>query len=98
MLWAVICTDKPDTKALRDEYLDVHREFLTEREGQIFFSGPLQSDDASHNHGSLFILNVPDRAAAEEFAASEPFNRQGVFASVKVSRIRKGRFHADLAD
>lgn len=98
MLWTIYCIDKPDTKETRDKFLDVHRTYLTENEDILFFSGPLQTDDASLNHGSLFVLNVPGRAEAEAFAANEPFNKQGIFASIRIARIRKGRFNPDLAD
>lgn len=98
MFWAIYCIDKPDTKATRDEHLAVHREYLDEHKDKIFFSGPLQTDDASMNHGSLFIVKVPSRADAEAFAAYEPFNKNGVFESVRITRIRQGRYNASLAD
>ncbi|MFO1143032.1 MAG: YciI family protein [Amaricoccus sp.] len=98
MFWAVHCLDKPNSKGTRDEFLAVHRAYLDENAGILFFSGPLQNDDASANHGSLFILNVPGRGEAEAFAANEPFNQNGVFKSVTITRMRKGRYNPELAD
>ena len=31
MLWAVYCIDKPDTVAIRNEHLQVHRRYLDEK-------------------------------------------------------------------
>ena len=98
MLWAVICIDKPGTAAAREELLKVHREYLTTKDDIIFFSGPLQSDDASQALGSLFVLNVPGRKEAQAYIDAEPFNNAGIFVNVRISRMRKGRFQPQLAD
>lgn len=98
MLWAVYCLDNPNTAALREKHLAAHREYLTRNARKIFFSGPLQSDDAATNNGSLWILSVADRAEAQAFVDNEDFYRAGVFASVSIHRMRKGFFHPDLAD
>ena len=39
--------------------------------------------------GSLLIIDFPDRAAADSFAAGDPYGRAGLFASVRVSPWRK---------
>jgi uncharacterized protein len=98
MLWAVICEDNPNTAEKRAELLPAHREHLNKWDPVIFFSGPQQTDDASENVGSLFILNVPDRARAQEFIETETFYRAGIFAKVTIRRVRKGHFHPELAD
>ena len=54
MFCAVYCLDKPDTAALRDKHLTVHRAYLDTAQPIIFFSGPLQNDDASASLGSLY--------------------------------------------
>jgi uncharacterized protein len=98
MLWAIYCLDKPNTAAARSELLKVHRNYLDANVTNIFFSGPLQSDDAEHSFGSLFILNLKSRAEAEAFIENEPFNNAGVFEKVMIFRMRKGRFNPQLAD
>jgi len=40
---------------------------------------------------------VPDRAAAEAFAEGEPFRRAGLFATVKLSRMRRGQWNPAAA-
>jgi len=98
MLWAVYCIDKPDSAALRKEHLAAHVEYLKKNSGKIFLSGPLQSDDAAANVGSLWILKADSREAAQAFADNEVFVRAGVFQSVTVRRMRQGFFHPELSE
>ena len=97
MFCVVYCVDKPDSAALREKHLVEHRAYLDRAKSIIFFSGPLQNDDASASLGSLFILNVESRAQAEDYAANEPFNMAGVFETVIIYRLRKGRYNPALA-
>ena len=98
MFCAVYCLDKPDAAALREEHMVVHRAHLDKAASILFFSGPLQNEDASASLGSLFIFNVDSLSQAEEFIASEPFNKAGVFEKVVIHRMRKGRYNPALAD
>ncbi|MCC7080825.1 MAG: YciI family protein [Burkholderiales bacterium] len=98
MLWSISCIDTPNTAAKRAELLASHREYLNRWDPVIFFSGPQQTDDGSQAVGSLFILNVPSRARAQEFIDGETFYRAGVFETVTIRRLRKGHFHPELAD
>jgi uncharacterized protein len=98
MLWAICCFDKTNTTIARGGLLTVHRNYLDANVPNIFFSGPLQSDDAEQSLGSLFILNVKSRDEAQAFIDNEPFNNAGVFEKVNIFRIRKGRFNPHLAD
>lgn len=98
MLYSVYCQDHPDTAALREKHLVAHRAHLDAWRDRIFFSGPLQNDDASASLGSLFILNVTDRAEAERFIQTETFYNAGIFASVTIRRMRKGRYNPALIE
>ena len=98
MLYSVYCQDRENTAALREKHLKVHREYLDAWRDRIFFSGPLQSDDAQTALGSLFILNVADRGEAEDYIDNEPFNLNGVFATITIRRMRKGRYNPALID
>jgi len=53
----------------------------------IFVAGPLIEDGVMR--GSLLILDAPDRAAAEAFAAGDPYARAGLFASVEILEWKK---------
>ena len=92
MHYAVYCIDKPDSFEMRNDYRAEHRDYLNSQLDRIFFSGPLLADDGILQLGSLFILSVASRADAEDFIGREPYNRVGVFETVTILRMRKGRY------
>ena len=47
--------------------------------------------------GSVLIINVPNRAAADAFAAGEPFHRDGLFEQYTVTRMRRGQWNPATA-
>ena len=98
MLWVISCIDKPNSAALRAEHQKSHSAYLKSQDGIIFFSGPLQSDDGTENIGSLWVVNVNNRGEAKAFADGEAFTQAGVFASVTITRVRKGHLYPELAD
>lgn len=98
MLWVVFCTDNPDTEAIRALVLQPHRDYLAGQKGIIVLSGATQSDDGSQATGSLFVLNVGSRAEAKRFSDGDPFTQNGVFASVTITRMRKGQWNPAVAD
>lgn len=59
--------------------------------------GALLAEDGATRTGSVLIINVPDRAAAEAFSENEPFRKAGLFSSVKISRMRRGQWNPGAA-
>lgn len=59
--------------------------------------GALLAEDGTTRAGSVLIVNVPDRAAAEAFSAAEPFRKAGLFREVKITRMRRGQWNPDAA-
>ena len=45
----------------------------------------------------MLVLNVPGREAAEVFSVNKPFRRAGLFASVRITRMRCGQWIPDAA-
>lgn len=98
MLYSIYCLDNPNTEKLRDANRIAHRQYLDVWKDSLFFSGPLLDDnDENIQLGSLFILKVKDRAEAESYIHNEVFYTAGVFASVAIVRMRKGRYNPELA-
>jgi uncharacterized protein YciI len=64
---------------------EAHVAYLREHRDQIRFAGPLLSDDGEAA-GSLTLLDAPDRAAAEAWIASEPYNLAGAFGEIDITR------------
>ena len=59
--------------------------------------GAMLADDNETRIGSVLILNVPNREAAERFSENEPLRKAGTFASVKITRMRRGQWNPDAA-
>ncbi|MBA4423113.1 MAG: hypothetical protein C0390_08425 [Syntrophus sp. (in: bacteria)] len=77
MSFAIKIYDKPNSGALRDIGRQAHLDYLRKFEAQTLFAGPFLTDDGSTELGSLRILNLPDRTAAEHNVAEEPYIRVG---------------------
>ncbi len=82
MLVALIARDKPGALPVRQENRPLHVEYLKSGPA-VQQAGPLL-DAAGDMCGSLIILDVADMAAAEAWAASDPYAKAGLFASVEL--------------
>lgn len=87
MLFLIECRQVPDGQAIRDAHQDAHRAYLRDSPVDIKLAGPMVADDGGQRIGSVFIVDVPDRAAAEAFSAADPFRRHGLFATVTITRF-----------
>ena len=85
MIFAVLCKDKPDSLQLRMDTRPEHVAFLNDlnAKGELAFAGPFLDADGKPN-GSLVVVDVADRAAAEALAVADPYAGAGLFASVEV--------------
>ncbi|WP_372993322.1 YciI family protein [Sulfitobacter sp.] len=82
MLIALIAKDKADSLAVRQENRPAHVEYLKST-GCVSQAGPLLDADAQMC-GSLVILDVADMAAAQDWAANDPYAKAGLFADVQL--------------
>ena len=82
MFFALICHDKPGALALRMDNRADHLGYI-ETTGVVAQAGPLLDDDGGMV-GSLVILDVADRAAAQAWAAADPYARAGLFDRVDI--------------
>jgi len=98
MLWAIFCVDKPNTAAIRDSVLQPHRDYLGSQKGILVLAGATQNDEGTAAVGSLFIVNVNSRAEAKQFSDGDPFTQKGVFASITITRMRKGQWNPGAAE
>lgn len=98
MLWIISCTDKPNTAAVRASVLQPHRDYLQSQKGILVLSGATQTDDGTEAIGSLFVVNVSSRAEARAFSDGDPFTQKGVFATITITRMRKGQWNPGVAE
>lgn len=82
MFVALLAHDKADHSAVRQENRALHLEYLKSGD-QVAQAGPLLND-AGDMVGSLIILDVPDMAAAQEWANGDPYAKAGLFARVEL--------------
>jgi uncharacterized protein YciI len=98
MLWAISCTDKPNTAEARASVLQPHRDYLQSQKKILVLAGATQNDDGTEAIGSLFVVNVNSRAEAKKFSDGDPFTKIGVFASITITRMRKGQWNPEAAE
>ena len=82
MLFALICIDKPDHTDLRASTRAEHVAYL-KSSAMLSQAGPFLND-AGDMVGSLIILDVADKAAAEHWASEAPYAKVGLFESVEI--------------
>ncbi len=87
MLFAIICTDKPDSIALRLATRPTHLAYLITYAERLVEAGPLL-DGEGRPCGSLLVIDVADRAEAEGFAAEDPYAKAGLFESTVIRGYR----------
>ena len=95
MLYIIYQEDGPDSKALREAHKLAHFSYLEEHEDILVLGGAMLAEDNETRIGSVLILNVPDRETAERFSENEPLREAGTFASVKITRMRRGQWNPD---
>lgn len=88
MHYVLHCLDKPQSLEVRKANRDQHLAHLETVRDQILVAGPLL-DEEGGMIGSLLIIDFADRAAAEAFAAADPYAQAGLFQSVSITGYRK---------
>ncbi len=85
-LFAVICRDKPGALQTRIDTREAHLGFIRDT-GIVRMAGPLIENECMC--GSLLILEADDLAAAQDWAANDPYKSAGLFDSVEVVEWKK---------
>ena len=83
MLFALICTDKPNSVDLRMSVRPDHLTYLESLGAALKAAGPFTTEEGAPT-GSLVIIEAADRAAAKAMAENDPYARAGLFASVEI--------------
>src|SRR6185295_3020577 len=83
-LWYLRAYAKPGLDARRAELFKEHGAYLAAREADLVVRGGVFAEDGKTWLGSAMVVALPDRKAAEAFAAGEPFCRNGLLERVAV--------------
>lgn len=86
-LFAFRCLDKPGSLDLRVATREAHLAYLGGFADALKLAGPLLGEDDKPIGSALFV-ELEDRAAAEAFAANDPYAQAGLFASVDITGFR----------
>lgn len=87
MFHVIICTDKPDHLQTRLDNREAHLAYLKES-GVVVQAGPTLDADGQMA-GSILVLDVPTRDAAEVWAAGDPYAKAGLFAQVRIEAWKR---------
>jgi len=97
MLYVLYMEDGPRSAEIRAATRDAHLAYLDRHKDILVLGGALLAEDGKTRTGSMLVLNAPNRETAEDFSANEPFRCAGLFASVKITRMRRGQWNPDAA-
>jgi uncharacterized protein YciI len=100
MLYMIYGVDKAGEagRGIRAAQREAHFAYLERHKDLIVLGGATLADPPDDARtGSVLIVNVPTRAAADAFAAGEPFRKAGLFAAYTVTRMRRGQWKPEAA-
>jgi uncharacterized protein len=80
--------DRPGSAMLRDDLREEHWSYMDRYANAMIARGPTLTSDGETATGSVHIVELPDPAAAREFAFDEPNYQAGVYRDVLLRRWR----------
>ena len=96
MWYSLVCTDVADSLALRKAARPAHLQRLEALRdaGRLLVAGPNPSIDSEDPgeagfSGSIIIAEFDSLTAAKDWAAEDPYQAAGVYASVSVKAYKK---------
>ena len=87
MRFALMTKDKAGALQTRLDNREAHLAYIAET-GVVEMAGPVLDDDGQMC-GSLIVLEVEDLAAAQAWAANDPYAKAGLFESVTLRAWKK---------
>ena len=97
MLYIINCWEKPDQAATVAAIRDSHQHYLHETAKNLVLAGGMLTEDGKGRLGSVYLINVPTRKAADDWLAGEPFYKAGIFHTATIEKMRKGHWHPENA-
>ena len=83
--YSIIATDKPDGLEHRMAVRPEHLKHLDNLGDKLVIAGPFQTEEGKAT-GSFMVIEAPDLATATSLYEQDPFIKEGVFGSYKISR------------
>ncbi|MEW1699124.1 YciI family protein [Streptomyces sp. NPDC091278] len=79
MVFFIHAQDRPGVAEQLFRFAEEHWSYMDRFDGRLILRGPTLSDDGEEHTGSVHLVDLPDRAAAERFATEEPYWRAGLY-------------------
>lgn len=90
MTYFIETYDKPDHQHVRQQYRQVHLDYLYANRELLVACGAKLNDDGSNAGGGIYIVDVDSREQAESFIYNDPFYKDAsLFESIRITRWRK---------
>lgn len=89
MLFVIYCLDKPGHDEVRLANRAAHIEYARRNADKMLVGGPLLSDDGQRMIGSMLVIDLPDRGAADALMANDPYVKAGLFDSIVIRPYKK---------
>jgi uncharacterized protein YciI len=84
---ALISRDNPGSLQIRLDNRDAHLAYIAET-GVVEMAGPFLDLDGQMC-GSMILMNVDSIAAAQAWAANDPYEKAGLFKHVRIEEWKK---------
>jgi hypothetical protein len=84
MLYVIIFEDDSSKLDVREKQMQAHIEWLDRNKDKVLVAGSLREAAGATPSGGLWIVDVPDRAAADAIYRDDPFWTEGLRKSVVV--------------
>lgn len=78
--------DRPGAGPALADLTESHWSYMDRFARQLILRGPTLSADGAEHTGSVHVVDLDERAAADRFAAEEPFWRAGLYSGLTVAR------------
>ena len=89
MLFHIRCKDKPSQMNMRASTRAAHLNYIKNFGDAVVFAGPTSTDDGETITGSVFIIELENITAAEEFSQGDPYRKMGLFESIEIEQVRR---------
>ncbi|PUB11763.1 YciI family protein [Yoonia sediminilitoris] len=87
MQFVLMAKDKPGALQTRLDNREAHLAYVAET-GIVAFGGPMLDEDGQMC-GSMLVLDLPDLAAAQDWADADPYAKAGLFADVTIHQWKR---------
>ena len=89
MLFHIRCKDKPSQMNMRASTRAAHLNYIANFGDAVVFAGPTSTDDGETITGSVFIIELENLTASEEFSQGDPYRKMGLFESIEIEQVRR---------